>query len=411
MIGLVEVHGLHSLHHALPHPRTFDLLAEHQHIGDRSRGVASTMSGNKIAIKVLAWPDLSFFKVHSMRSNQRAITLDGEIFTDRFYPGLQLPHDQVLFTLSILGPGAKTAHQLTRMAMRSRGSKNWHIQGESIHDPAEEPGRYGKLAENDFAIMAFEGNERPRAVTLTLVSAAEDAELHATIAERFELTSKHAMIEVSETAIAHLRASTIGAYPDNEHPLDAFISGDTIEDVLFGTGAPASTDAHHPPGPEVLSTEDWHRRLLAAEETRQQGEEYFGAWLTATGHDEADFKWASQALPRSAYDYEVHAARWIESAPRVFVNVRATRASFERPIHMSRSELLFAAKRENCRVARLYDIESATPKLRILTGIQAIAAQLLGTLNALPDRVRADSLQVDPGLFEVELQAKLPKRP
>ncbi|REG30864.1 hypothetical protein ATI61_106334 [Archangium gephyra] len=368
------------------------------------------MSGTKIAIKVLTWSDLSFFKVHSMRSNQRALSLNHEIFIERFYPGLQLSHDQVLFALLIIDPGARTAHRLTRMAMRSLGSKNWHIKGELIHEPAEEPGRYDKLAENDFAIMAFEGNERPRAVRLTLVSAVEAAELHAAIADRFELPAQHAMIEVSETALAHLRASTMGAYPDGEHPLDSFISGETIEDVLFGTGALASSGVHAPSRTEIASPEDWHRRLLTAEETRQRGEELFGAWLTTTGHDD-DFKWVSQALPRSAYDYEVHAARWLEGAPPVFVNVRATRAAFARPIHMTLSELRFAAQRENCRIARLYDIESATPKLRILTGIRAIAERLIETLNALPDRVTADSLQLDPGLFAVELQANLQKHP
>ena len=232
------------------------------------------MGRTKLAIKVLTWSDLSVFKVHSMRSKQRALGLNREIFVARFYPGLQLSHDQVLFPLLILGPGARTAHRLTRMAMRSLSSKDWHIKGESIHDPEEEPGRYGKLAENDFAIMAFEGTERPRAVTLTLVSAAEDATLHAAIAERFELPGKHAMIEVSETAMAHLRASTLGAYPHREHPLDAFISGDTIEDVLFGTSAPSGTDTP-PRRTELPSSEDWHRRLLAAEDTRQRGEEFF----------------------------------------------------------------------------------------------------------------------------------------
>ncbi|MFE8604062.1 hypothetical protein [Archangium violaceum] len=369
------------------------------------------MSETKIAIKVLTWPDLSFFKVHSMRSTQRAISLNHEIFIERFYPGLQRSHDQVLFPLLIVGPGVRPAHRLTRMTMRALGSRNWHIKGESIHEPAEEPGRYGKLADNDFAIMAFEGNERPRAVTLTLVSAAEDAELHAAIAERFELPAKHLMIEVSETAMAHLRASTMGAYRDREHPLDAFISGDTIEDILFDTGALASTNAHTHSQTGILSPEDWHRRILAAEETRQRGKEFFGAWLTATGHIDDDFQWVSQARPRSAYDYEVHAAKWLEGAPPVFVHVRATRASFERPIHMNLSELLFTAKKENCRIARLYDIESATPKLRMLTDIHAIARQLIETLNALPDRVTANSLQLDPGLFAVELQAKIHNHP
>lgn len=351
------------------------------------------MTRTKIAIRVLAPSDLSFFKAHAPPSKQRAFDLS-DLFINKFYPGLRGAHEPVLFSVALIGPGARGAHRLTRMATCSLGTRNWRIQGEPIHDPADEPGRYGKLAENDFAIMAFEGNERPQAVTLILVSAEEDTELHAAIADRFELPTKPTVREVSATAILHLRASTLGAYTDTSHPLDALSFLDTVEEVLFGAGLP------QPP-------EDLRRQLLSAHEASQHGEALFGAWLTATGHTDDDFVWISQTHSRSAYHYEVHAARWLESTPHVFINVKTTRASFEQPLHMSISELRFAARTENYRIARLYDVAGEAPKLRILTGVQAVAARIIEKLNALPDGTSAESLRLEPGVFETELTATL----
>ncbi len=362
----------------------------------------------KTAIKVLAQSDISLFKAHQRLSNQRALTLNSEVFIERFYPGLRGSYEPVLFPLTIIGPGARGAHQLTRMAMRSPGARDWHIKGEPIHDPAEEPGRYDQIAKNDFALMAFGGTEQPQAVTIILVSAAEDAELHAAIAARFELPTQHTMIEVSEIAIEHLRATTLDAYPDNEHPLDLLISGDTVEDVLFATGTPRPTNARPLRHPVAVSPENLLQQLLAALETTRRGEELFGVWLTATGHEEDDFKWVSQTHARSAYDYEVYAARWLNPAVHAYVEVKTTCGPFKRPIHMSLTELRFAAETENYRIARLYKLDDETPKLRILTGVQAVAVRLIEKLGALPDGVAADSLQIDPGVFEVELETNLP---
>jgi hypothetical protein len=346
----------------------------------------------KIALKILSLSDLSLFEAHRDVAKQRSLELNSEIFIDRFYPGLRESSAQVIFPLVLIGPGGKMAHCLTRMAMRSLHAKNWLIRGEPIYDPDEDPGRYLKLTAGDFAIMAFEGNGRPQTVTLILVSATEDTKLHATIAHRFELRANSTMFEVSGGAIAHLRDSTLNEYVGNEHPLDSLLSRDTIEDVLFGV---------------ALSPEDLRRQLLTAAETQQQGEEHFEAWLTDTGHGENDFKWISQAHARSAYGHEVYAARWLNSAPHVFVTVKTTRMQFERPLHMSIAELRFAARTESYRIARLYNLDGTTPKLRILTGVQTVAARIVGDLGALPYGVTADSLQLDPGLFEVEFEAKL----
>lgn len=365
------------------------------------------MSGTKIAIKVLSQSDLSFFKAHQQRSNQKAIQLDGEVFVECFYPGLRGSLEQRVLLLTLMGPGGRAPPLLTRVALRCRGSEDWLIKGELVRDPEEEPGRYGGLMEGDFAIMAFEGHARPESVMLVLVSATEDSVLHATLAERLELTGKHGMRKVSQAVIAQLRADTLDAYPNGEHPLEPLICPDTVEDALFGTGAPAPTDARRFGQQASFSPEALRRQLLAAEQIGQQGEELFGAWLTSTGHEEGDFTWISETHTRSAYDLEVHRARWLDGTPKVFVDVKTTRGPFEREIHMSIAELRFAAETEGYRIARLYKLDGETPKLRMLTGVQAVAARILGRLESLPEGVTVDSLQIDPRLFEVELRTRL----
>ncbi|MFY0583838.1 hypothetical protein ACN28S_64595 [Cystobacter fuscus] len=361
------------------------------------------MGSAKIAIKSLSSSDLSFFKVHLRLSKQKAINLNSDVFIDRFYPGLKGLYDPVVFPFTIVGPGGRAAHRLTRKALRSPAAKNWRLNGEFIHDPDGEPGRYDGLAANDFAIMSFEGNERPEAVTLVLVSANGDAKLRAAVAGLFDFTGRSSMMQVPEATIVNLRAATIDAYPVGEHPFDALIPRDTVEEVLFGNIAPASMDVQ-PSGRSVaMSPHELRRQLLAAEETGQQGEELFGNWLATKGYSEDDFEWVSQTHARSSFDYEIRSAKWIDNAPHVFVDVKTTRGSFERPVHMSLAELRFAAKSTNYRIARLYDIAGSKPKLRILTGVQAVAAQVVTGLNSLPSGVSADSVQINPGVFEVEL--------
>ncbi|HYO64588.1 MAG TPA: hypothetical protein VEU33_00790 [Archangium sp.] len=360
------------------------------------------MSSIKIAIKTLTSSDLSFFKFHLRLSKQKAINLNSDVFIERFYPGLEGSYVPVLFPLSVIGPGGKTAHRLARKALRSQASKNWRLNGEYIHDPDEDPGRYDGLAANDYAIFAFEGNERPEAVTLVLVSISSDTRLHAAISGIFTGSARRTMVDVSEAAIADLRATTIDAYP-GQHPLDALVFRDTVEDVLFGTSAPIPAGAL-PSGRSVaMSPSDLQRQLRAAEETGQRGEELFRDWLTTKGHTEEDFEWVALTHARSAFDYEVHAARWLAETPHLFIDVKTTRGPFDRPVHMSIAELRFAAATANYRIARMYEIDSGAPKLRILTGVQPVAAQVITSLNALPSGIIADSVQINPGVFGIEV--------
>ena len=118
------------------------------------------MPASKVAIKQLTASDLSFFAQHLKRSKQKAINLNSDVFVDVFYPGLKGTYDKFLFRLSIVGPGGRGPYALTRMAWRTTGSKNWRLDGEIVHDPADEPGRFDTLLEGDFGVIAFEGSAR-----------------------------------------------------------------------------------------------------------------------------------------------------------------------------------------------------------------------------------------------------------
>lgn len=360
------------------------------------------MRNPKIALKVLTPADLSFFKFHSKGSNQRALNLTSDLFIQRFYPGLEGSFGAVAFPLTVIGPGGRGAHTLSREAQRAEHSKDWRVSGELIHDPDGEPGRYDMLSANDFAVMSFLGRERPETVRLVLVSASADAGLHAAIGGTLTFFGKRTMLEVPEAMVAEWRATTSEAYP-GEHPLDALAIRDTVEDVLFGL---APTPAGGVPSRRsvAMSPEELRLQLLAAEETGRRGEELFGSWLTAQGHAEDDFDWVAQTHARSAFDYEVCSPKWLEDVSQVFVDVKTTRGPFERPVHMSIAELRFAAVTANYRIARLYEIDGEAPKLRILTGIQSVAARILEGLSALPAGVSADSVQLKPELFSVECE-------
>jgi hypothetical protein len=64
-----------------------------------------------------------------------------------------------------------------------------------------------------------------------------------------------------------------------------------------------------------MSPQELRRQLLATEETGNLGEELFGNRLVNKGYEEDDFDWVSQSHARSDFDYEVHAAKWLEHTP------------------------------------------------------------------------------------------------
>src|SRR5258706_8991373 len=136
------------------------------------------MNSSRVEVKLLTKSYISFFAQHVRESKQKGINLNSEVFVDQFYPALQNRFDELHFPLAVVGPGAKPKHSLSRKVVRTENAKNWRLNGEVVNDPLDDVGRYDNIAEDDYAMIAFEGSERPEAVTLVLVTAAEDAALH-----------------------------------------------------------------------------------------------------------------------------------------------------------------------------------------------------------------------------------------
>lgn len=360
----------------------------------------------QIAIKKLTNSDLSFFKVHLKLSKQKAINLNSNVFIEQFFPSLSRSFETIQLQLAIVGPSGKQPYWLSRKVLRSRGAKNWRLNGEFVHDLDEDPNRFSQLIADDYAILAFEGNDRPTALTLILVGQSEDADLHSAMSKKFSFAGRETMISVSDADISDLRQQTDGIY-SGDHPLDLLQIPDTIEDALF---TPITSKRKTPTGKSVaLTQEQLQRQLQSAQDTGQIGEELFRIWLIARGHDETDFEWTSLTYARSAYDFEISNPKWNDTQETVYVDVKTTKGPFSRAFHMSLSELKWAAEHSTYRIARIYEIESDTPKMKLLTGITDFARDLLQTMDSFPEGVIVDSVTMASQLFKMEIEATIPK--
>jgi hypothetical protein len=362
-----------------------------------------------VAIKQLTASDLSFFAQHLKKSKQKAINLNSDVFVDIFYPGLKGRYDEFsVKPLRIIGPGGKPAYALTRKALRTAGAKNWRLDGEIVHDPPDEPGRFDTLQEDDFAILAFEGTAQPDVVTLILVSSAEDPALHREISSRLTFPGKQSMVVVSQGQLSETLEATRTAYGDR-HPLETLLLPDTIEEAVFGSAETQERVAQTDGRGIAVSQEAMRQQLRAAEETGQQGEEAFNLWLESTGHDEEDYEWVARTHARATHDFHVARPKWKGATGEIFVDVKATRGALESHVHMSMAEIRWAATHPNHRIARIHGLGTDTPKLTMLTGVHDVAKRIMGTtVVALPGGVRIDGFELTIDVFKQEFTQDLP---
>jgi hypothetical protein len=359
------------------------------------------MNSSRVAVKWLTKSDISFFGQHVRESKQKGINLNSELFVDQFYPALQNRFEELHFPLGIIGPGAKPKYSLSRKVVRTPGAKNWRLNGEVVNDPPDDPGRYDVIAQDDYVMMAFEGVERPEAVTLVLVTAAQDADLHAAIARKFEFTGRHTMLAVIDSDVWELIEETQDAYPDI-HPFDSLVAPDSPEEAVFGSAASQTHTAQGDGLGAAISQDALQRQLRVSEETGRRGEEVFGLWLNDNGHDEESYSCVCRDHARAAYDYQVMVPSWEDAPDGVFVDVKATKSTFDTPFHLSMAEIRWAATHANYRVARVYALATGTAQVTILAGIHEFAVKIVQDITPrLPRGAAIDGFEVEPEQFSV----------
>jgi hypothetical protein len=353
------------------------------------------MAITRNAVKILSMSDLSLFRVHVKDSKQKAINLNSSIFVDKFYPALHGSFSQIPFGLVLFGPGGRGAHALSRMAVRSQGSKNWRLNGEVINNPDNEPNRYDNLSKEDFIILSFRGDPTPNSVIGILVSKSEDPVLHGKILST--LPMKESMVDVSNQFIFDLISATVSEY-QNGHPLDSIGSFDCVEDAIFGPAPKRISNGLN----NKISQDAAERQVAAASEVGRRGEELFASWLAETKHDDTHFKWVSREYARASFDFKMSSANWTITT-ELFVDVKSTRGPFENNIHMSLAEVRWAAAHESYRIARISDISSEKATITILAGVSVLCQNIIEKLvEQCPEGITIDSFQIDPSKLTIE---------
>ena len=258
----------------------------------------------KITVKRLSASDLTLFDSHFQNSpgaKQKAFNLDRAVLVDSLYGSLPeiAAAGQIALSLTIHGPGLYGPVQLMRKVLKQQ--KNWRLDGETIHDPAGEKGRFDTLQKGDFAILEFVGDAQPTAAQVYLVAAAvpHDARLHSELAAAYgtQLSSRQGMlIPVPD----HLVQLIQTADPPLNHPVTALLDADSLEDAVQG-GLSGLQTLQRRRGPRGISKEEFADSRRQAERIGRLGEELLNEHLGGQRDEQRirDYVWVSDRNPIS----------------------------------------------------------------------------------------------------------------
>jgi hypothetical protein len=361
-----------------------------------------------IALKLLRQSDLTLFDPIWQRNNERfrlgqidrvskqkAINLNAREFLDTLYPGVreaaQAGLARIPLSVTIYGPGGSGAHEIARKAVRSPGSKNWRLNGETIHDPEGEPGRYSHLVQGDLALLRFDGEPLPTAVVMVLLSSGTDeGEIIRALMPNMDDTG---MVLIGPDKLA---AALDAVGVSREHPVwrlaDDAAAEAAVERAMEGDSTALEEVRRRRAGGGV-SYEQWSRARAAAEATGRAGEEMVVEWLTPKC-DEC--QWVAAAEPLSPFDILCEGGPF--GPGHTYLDVKTTKGGFATRFHISVGEVVFAAELDRpYRIVRVFDADGDLPRARVSEPINTWARSLLEALDgALPEGVCADGFVVDP---------------
>ena len=330
-------------------------------------------------------------------SKQKAINLNAREFLNALYPGLreaaQAGVTRIPLSVTIYGPNGAGAHEIARKAVRSPGSKNWRLNGETIHEPEGETGRYSHLVEGDLALLRFDGEPQPTAVVVALLSAAAgEGEIIRELMNHMDDTGM-VLIGPDELAAA---LDAVGV--SREHPVwrlaDDADAEAAVERAMEGDAAALDeVSRRRRRAGGGVSLDQWLRARAAAEATGRAGEELVAEWL---GRECDECEWVADAEPLSPFD--LLASGGPLSDGLTYLDVKATKAGFTTRFIISWGEATFAAEADRpYRIVRVFDADSDTPVARISDPINEWARDLLEAADGFfPEGVRADGFVVHP---------------
>ena len=357
----------------------------------------------KLALKKLKESDLSFFKSYFAahpQSKQKGFNLDTRVLEGAFFPGLKtlltpLPKKSAHVDLTLLGPGLLGAHSLARKIKID--AKNLRLNGELIHDPHDQPGRFSGLAEGDFVLFEFGGYPLPTSVSAVLIagSVAEDAALHAGM-KRFLPNESDSMCVISE---AELQSVIAVAAPHSAHPVRDWLDPEILEGVAAGDALAIGEVTKRRAGRGMTSS-GLKGAKAAAERTGEIGEELLDAYFVAGLAADVDrHVWVSHENAISPFDFHVDA---VGGGSR-HVDAKSTAGKFETPLYLSTAEIRHAlSSGVPYDLYRLYEVKETGAQLRVAKNIKDQLEPLKAVFDGLPKGVRIDALAIEPAFFNFD---------
>lgn len=353
---------------------------------------------NKMALKRLTHSDLTFFKYYysaqgDKPSKQKALNLNSNILVDILYPELKnATGDKLKVTLYIYGPGTEEVHILQRKILKSKGSKNWRLNGELIYSPEDNPDRYDCLRPEDIALMGFDGEPIPKTVYIDFISQRDEGDKG--LYEELNNILKSPMQTVTSSQLHDVIERT--ELPER-HPVRRFALDTELIAAVEGD-AEAVLRVYRHTGRQ-MSSEELNLSKQRADDIGRQGEDLIFRYLDglrAQGKIQ-DFEWISSENAIAPYDFQIIE----QDGTKRKLDVKSTTSGFSTKLHISRAELITMAENtESYDLYRVYDLDDESGKLRIAHDMKTFAAEILNKLQGLPAGVEVDSISCQPERLE-----------
>ncbi|MDA7979553.1 MAG: DUF3883 domain-containing protein [Pirellulales bacterium] len=345
----------------------------------------------KLAVKQLSYSDLTLFETQFRslkKGNQKAINLNADVFVSRLYPSL--PDTEIGKTgripldLSLFGPGLRPEWNIQRKIIKQGSYKNWRLNGEFITNP-----RFDVLARHDYAVMEFSGEIFPTGARVVFIAAgeSEDASLHsALVAGSF---GSMAAITPSDLSVIVEQSNC-----SSEHPIRELLLEQDLEDAAVGGIAGTQRLLRRKSGGSI-SREELKRARQNADDVGRQGEELIFGYLAIQKEsgELTDFDWTAAENAIAPYDFTItHSNAEVSK-----LDVKSTKGSFGRTLHISLAELLeIRDGGASYSLYRVYELDEQGGKLRIANNLTDFADQVIATLEELPQGTTVDSISVKP---------------
>lgn len=361
----------------------------------------------KYVVKKLKRSDLTFFEYQYRKQNvgnQKSLNLTRRVFIDILFPtapgvaasngipGIPAPFH---LPVTIYGPGERRNPQVVPRSVlpKTEKQKNWRLNGEFVRDPDDDPTRYHQLEADDVAILAFDGEAYPTALTMILLSQSEVGDLKLRDDALAAINNK-AMGVITRERLAEV----VEGAASPSHPIRELLDQDldeALEDAALGSSS-AIRKLRSSGSARRMSARALHEARRNAEIVGHEGEVLLRDWFQ--GEVEAgrlkSMEWVAETNAISPWDFVIEDA----TGTRIRVELKSTRGPFSRNFHISQAEVEWAATEAAPRtdLYRLFELKDTGASLRVFQDIRGFARKVIDATSGLGGGILPDGYTVDP---------------